>query len=821
MRGMFEGRALFLLAILLSSATAGAQSAADYNDKGTQAYKASNFQEAVTWFERALELAPDNDVVRRNLCNALQGLAQDLARADDFVGAVAQLQRAVAADPQNPSPLVQIGAYYLHVGDFSEAIRHLEKSVKLEPGLSDAHEVLGGAYYTVGDYGKAELHLRQALDIRQKVLGEEHPDYATSLNELGMLYYKMTDYGKAEPLVRQALDICQKVLGEEHPDYARNLSHLALVYQAMGDYGKAKSLYRQALEIQRKVLGEEHPDYATSLHNLAFLYYTVADYGKAEPLYRRAIEIRRKVRGQEDPSYAQSIWNLAGLLVETNRLGDSLPLFEQALAAYEATRGRIETEEFRRSFQGTMEYAYAMAAAAYKKTGDMARCFETVERGRAKGLMDLLATRAAGMGRLGDTTQVAAVEAQLNRLREEQVQVASAPAGEKTRAIEEVRARSSALEQQRLALVEEKTRLDPELGSLLTVTPPKLDEIQRMLDPGMLLVEYFHACRVKFQDGTLDELWIFVIGRDAWRCVSVPVAQEELREAAQAYASQLADSGSKPAEAAALSAKLHGWLVAPIAEDLAQAQTAVVVPWDVLYYVPFGSLALEGGEPLSATKQVVVSPSAGVYRYVLPKRASNHANLLALGNPRTPQAPLQEAEREARAIAALFGDSEVLLQSDATETAVRSWVRDADVVHLACHGILNEKLPQFSHLLLTADEQNDGKLEMHEIFGLDWSGVSLVTLSACSSGTGKLGAGNDIIGLTRGFMFAGAPSVLATLWEVDDESTRLFMEEFYRQYTSGKSKPESFQIAQNKLRTDPKWSHPYFWAPFVLWGDWR
>ena len=134
--------------------------------------------------------------------------------------------------------------------------------------------------------------------------------------------------------------------------------------------------------------------------------------------------------------------------------------------------------------------------------------------------------------------------------------------------------------------------------------------------------------------------------------------------------------------------------------------------------------------------------------------------------------------------------------------------------------MLNTDRPELSCLLLTTNEHNDGRLEMHEVFGLDWSGVSLVTLSACSSGTGTLGAGDELLSLTRGFMFAGAPSVLSTLWEVDDESTCVFMEEFYKHYTSGRSKPESFQLAQARLREDPRWSHPYYWAPFVLWGDW-
>jgi len=130
-------------------------------------------------------------------------------------------------------------------------------------------------------------------------------------------------------------------------------------------------------------------------------------------------------------------------------------------------------------------------------------------------------------------------------------------------------------------------------------------------------------------------------------------------------------------------------------------------------------------------------------------------------------------------------------------------------------------VPEFSHLALTPDQENDGKLEMHEIFSLDWKGVSLVTLSACSSGKGKLGSGNDLIGLTRGFMFAGAPSVLCSLWNVDDEATHVLMSRFYKNYLEGITKPAALRKAQAYMMQSDKWSHPYYWSAFVLFGDWK
>ena len=371
----------------------------------------------------------------------------------------------------------------------------------------------------------------------------------------------------------------------------------------------------------------------------------------------------------------------------------------------------------------------------------------------------------------------------------------------------------------RLALIEKKARVNPELRTLLTVAAPKLEEVLELIDPGVALVEYFHPGRVEFEDGKVDELWAFVITRGESVLVPVSVTQKDLRDTAEAYAR--AASG-EPGELDALSAKLYGWLVEPVRGKLAGCDTVVIVPWDVLYYVPFSALAPEAGAPpFGAEKRLVVAPSAGVYRYIRPKRASKHRRLFAMGDPETEQHSLEQAEKEVKTISELFDKSTLYLRSDATETILKAGIGKADVVHFACHGRLDEAHPELSHLLLTPDAANDGRLEVHEIFGLDWRGVSLVTLSACSSGKGKLGGGNDIIGLTRGFIFAGAPTVLCTLWEVDDESTRIFMQEFYRHYAAGTAKPEAFQLAQAKLRASKKWSHPYHWAPFVLWGDWK
>ena len=200
-------------------------------------------------------------------------------------------------------------------------------------------ERLGFLYSDIGDYKKAEPYYLQALAIQKKVLGEEHPDYASSINDLGTLYINMGDYKKAEPYYLQALAIQKKVLGEEHPDYASSLNNLGILYSDIGDYKKAETYYLQSLAIRKKVLGEEHPGYAMSLNNLGALYKDMGDYKKAETYQLQAFTIRKKVLGEEHPDYAMSLNNLGNLYADMGDYTKAEHLILQALTIQKKVLG--------------------------------------------------------------------------------------------------------------------------------------------------------------------------------------------------------------------------------------------------------------------------------------------------------------------------------------------------------------------------------------------------------------------------------------------------------------------------------------------------
>ena len=179
--------------------------------------------------------------------------------------------------------------------------------------------------------------------------------------------------------------------------------------------------------------------------------------------------------------------------------------------------------------------------------------------------------------------------------------------------------------------------------------------------------------------------------------------------------------------------------------------------------------------------------------------------------------PLNSARDEVRTIARLF-NTQPLVGKAATENAVWSKATQSGMLHLAAHGEYNTFNPLFSSIQLVGDNQHDGSLQVHEIYELDLSSkTNLVVLSACQTKIGELSRGDEVVGMNRAFLYAGTPTVMSSLWNVDDAATGLLMKEFYSNLQSGMGKAEALQQAQKAVRQD--YPHPYFWAAFSLTGD--
>jgi CHAT domain-containing protein len=332
----------------------------------------------------------------------------------------------------------------------------------------------------------------------------------------------------------------------------------------------------------------------------------------------------------------------------------------------------------------------------------------------------------------------------------------------------------------------------------------------------------------------------------------IALGAKSLRNKVESFRLLVKDPGSGPAEIQAQARRLYDLLVRPAEARIAGAQRILVSPHGPLDTLPFAAL-VRGGRYLVEWKPIHSVLSATVYAELArarpPRREpGGEERLVAFGNPvYTPPAPdaaadpeVREAVRrglrlqplpssgeEVKSIAALYPQAEIYLGREATEERAKSIGREARLVHFACHGVLDERFPLNSALVFTqpeklAEGRDNGLLQAWEIFEGMRLDADLVTLSACDTGLGRETAGEGLVGLTRAFQYAGARSVLASLWGVADRSTAGFMKSFYGYLHSGKTKDEALRAAQiDYIREKAGPSHPFHWAAFQLSGDWQ
>ena len=269
--------------------------------------------------------------------------------------------------------------------------------------------------------------------------------------------------------------------------------------------------------------------------------------------------------------------------------------------------------------------------------------------------------------------------------------------------------------------------------------------------------------------------------------------------------------------------RLQAALIAPVEATglLAGKSELVLVPHAELQYLPFAALMDTTGRFLVQRYELALTPSASVW-IALGDRPAGPAGAGVLAFAPRP-ATLPGASQEVATIQRLAGaDAQVLSGSNATESAFRRLAPSRRVLHLATYGVLNKQNPLFSFVKLAPDGAEDGRLEVHEVFGLHLA-ADLVVLSACQTGLGSgaladVPAGDDWVGLTRAFLHAGARHVVATLWPVDDWATAALMERFYGAGDVAAEPAHALAEAQRALIAVPATAHPFYWAGFVSVG---
>jgi CHAT domain-containing protein len=334
-----------------------------------------------------------------------------------------------------------------------------------------------------------------------------------------------------------------------------------------------------------------------------------------------------------------------------------------------------------------------------------------------------------------------------------------------------------------------------------------LAQLQAALRPGEGVVEYH---------GVGDRLVVWMITRERFEGQTISLSQATLAKDVDAFRQAIIQ---RKRDVDTLGQALYAKLIAPV--KLGDTKRLFVVPHGPLHYLPFQALH-DGQSYLIARTAVAIWPSASVggLLWQRPNQAINA--LLAFGNPATREnVPLPGAEREVKEVAELFKQRQIYVQQDATKPTFKQQANQWAVLHVAAHAEVDEVDPLFSRILLAGDDKDRGLLEAREVYGLDMRRVSLVTLSACESGLGKVEKGDEIVGFTRSFLSAGASSMVASLWPVADDSTEALMTGMYKSMTEGADLMDAMRRAQLDVQKTRRFTHPFFWAPFNVIGNGR
>ncbi|MGV0106588.1 hypothetical protein NSTCB13_05408 [Nostoc sp. DSM 114160] len=244
-------------------------------------------------------------------------------------------------------PFTGLGWFYQGQGLYQQAEPWLQQCLKVaenrlgleHPDIATSLNNLAALHKSTGRYSEAEPLYQQALELIKHLLGDDDPILATSLNNLAELYRYQGRYSEAEPLYQQALEMRQRLLGYNHPDVANSLNNLALLYSSTRRYSEAEPLYQQALELKKHLLGDNHPDIAINLNNLAALYKSTGRYSQAELLFQQALEMKQRLLGDNHPDVANSLNNLASLYCSTGRFKEGECLYQEALELHKRVLG--------------------------------------------------------------------------------------------------------------------------------------------------------------------------------------------------------------------------------------------------------------------------------------------------------------------------------------------------------------------------------------------------------------------------------------------------------------------------------------------------
>jgi CHAT domain-containing protein/Tfp pilus assembly protein PilF len=755
-------------------------------------------------YEQALHFLDSAEIVRAeigdlvNLGRTVQAKASSYDKLNMIDNALQYFKKALEIN-QEVGDQPRVAEAFMHMGiilnstaKYSEALDNLQKAFKIytdldiKPSICEVLTHAGFVYSNLGDYNTAVEKLTEALKISKG--GDDKNGVAGAYNNLGIVLKNAGRLEKGKEYFENSLKIYEE-LGDQL-NVISVLSNLGTVYFALNDYSKAADYHKRGLDLSRKIKDQD-----TEAHCLLNLSNDLLRLGRMEESmsnYEAGLQIARSLDSPE------LTWKIIAGMAENHKIrGEyekAVELNDTALKFLDGIRNTLKDDKMKASFMAAERYAFEdiinMLADLHLKYPDKGydlQSFRYAEESKARVFLDLLTESATN--------------------------------------------------------VREGTNVD-----LLRKQYVSIEEVQALCpDKNTVILEY------SIGDSS-SCLW--AITRSAHQLFKLP-GFKMLQDQIEPFRFALMNPDKSNNDFLTKGGySLYKQLLQPAEPFFTKKSNLVIIPDGILNYLPFEILLTDNKGIGPATsyanlpflvKKYAVSygQSAAVLKRLLSEHkemresGSENKKLIAFGDPvyenenDTSRLSVQTYKRleysgkEIENIASYFkkGNADIYLRDNATEDNVKreGELKKFNYIHFATHGFIDEAKPELSSLVLTKDNnsEEDGFLQATEIYNLNLN-ADLVVLSACQTGLGKLVRGEGMVGLTRAFIYAGTPTVLVSLWSVSDVSTATLMGEFYKNLIKEKlDKTDALRKAQLSMLGNEKFTHPFYWAPFVLVGDWR
>jgi len=670
-----------------------------------------------------------------------------------------------------------LGHTYRQAGDLAEARRYFEGGLKLVKAIPQARRSLIWS-----------AHLSRGLASVENSLGQYEPalqhgaEAVRALEDVLLQMPNRARHDRRGQIIRRHLASALELVGNVH--------------RRLGNLGEAETYLRRALAISKE-LGFLEAEAKTS-DSLGWVALARKDYSQALEQFQKALALANRL--DSVPLLISTHAGIGRSLLSQGHHAEALAAFQLSLKLVEDVRDQLQEAGLRGGYLEDKQGIYHGAVQSALALGKLDEAFGFGERARARAFLDLLGNQTA----LSKGRTRALVEEELRlRARLSETRVLAQDTLEEGDPAQ-TRQQAEASERAYREFLERVRKENLEQASLMTVEPVTLQEVQGLLPEGTTLLEYLV---------TQTETVLWVIDRSRVEVVRLPLPRRALVSQVREFRRVIGRQA--PIEQVQRQAgTLYESLLAA-ARPHVRGNRLLIVPNDVLHYLPFGALRSPEGRWLVEDYTLATLPSASVLKYLTGKGEGASERVLALGNPDLgPALALRYAEREARAVGEHYSGATVLVRQAATEAKVKALSGNMGLLHFATHGELNAQDPLASALLLVPEGTEDGRLEVRELFGLDLK-ARLVVLSACETGLGKLSRGDELVGLQRAFLYAGTPAVVTTLWKVDDRASFVLMREFYDQL---KTQGPAEALRQAQTTTMKGFPHPFAWAAFGLTG---